>query len=243
MLQCCLNGDRSREAHSAIPCTPEEIAAAAGAAVSAGATELHIHPRDARGLETLAADAVAACLTAVRARVPGVPVGLSTQWAIPPGGGGRLEPVHHWQVLPDYVSVNLSEPDAPQVIALMLERGIGIEAGLFTPADVGRFLALPDAGRCLRILVELVTPDMMAAPDRALDSAAAMLARLAAAATGLPVLLHGADGSAWPVLREAAGRGLDSRIGFEDVLTLPDGSVARDNAALVAAATPLFRRA
>ena len=34
-------------------------------------------------------------------------------------------------------------------------------------------------------------------------------------------------------------RGLDTRIGLEDVLVLPDGSPATDNAALVAAARAL----
>jgi uncharacterized protein (DUF849 family) len=44
------------------------------------------------------------------------------------------------------------------------------------------------------------------------------------------------------VLREAYRRGLDARIGLEDTLVLPDGSVAIDNADLVRAALGLLRR-
>lgn len=63
-----------------------------------------------------------------------------------------------------------------------------------------------------------------------------LLATLAGAAPGRPVLLHGMDGGAWPVLRLAGALGLDTRIGLEDTLLLPDGRPARDNAELIRAA-------
>ncbi len=50
------------------------------------------------------------------------------------------------------------------------------------------------------------------------------------------MLLHGEDGGAWPVLRLAGGLGLDTRVGLEDVLVLPDGSAAASNAQLVSCA-------
>lgn len=50
------------------------------------------------------------------------------------------------------------------------------------------------------------------------------------------MLLHGEGASAWPALRLALRLGLDTRIGLEDTLELPDGTLAPDNAALVAAA-------
>ncbi|WP_346540125.1 3-keto-5-aminohexanoate cleavage protein [Micromonospora sp. DPT] len=67
-----------------------------------------------------------------------------------------------------------------------------------------------------------------------------MLALLAPG--GPPVLLHGEGAAAWPVLAEAVRRGLDTRIGLEDTLGLPDGAPASDNAALVAAARALGAR-
>jgi uncharacterized protein (DUF849 family) len=86
---------------------------------------------------------------------------------------------------------------------------------------------------CLRILVEC----MQRSASAALANAHAVLDALPAG--GPPVLLHAQDASAWDVLREAVRLGLDSRIGLEDTLLLPDGSVAPDNAALVAAAVAL----
>ena len=51
-----------------------------------------------------------------------------------------------------------------------------------------------------------------------------------------PRLLHGIDRTAWPMIGEAARRGLQTRIGFEDTVLLPDGGAAPSNAALVTAA-------
>jgi len=47
------------------------------------------------------------------------------------------------------------------------------------------------------------------------------------------------EAATWPLLEAALDRGLDVRIGLEDTLRLPDGSLAPDNAALVAAARRL----
>lgn len=69
-----------------------------------------------------------------------------------------------------------------------------------------------------------------------------MLAQVAAAESPAPVLLHGLDQSCWPLLQHAGARGLQTRIGMEDTLLLPDGSVADGNAALVAAAVELLSR-
>src|SRR5262245_55836401 len=57
-----------------------------------------------------------------------------------------------------------------------------------------------------------------------------------------PVLLHGEDAAAWPVLKLAASRRLDTRIGLEDVLHRPDGTPAQSNADLVRAAREIIQR-
>ena len=58
---------------------------------------------------------------------------------------------------------------------------------------------------------------------------------------GIPHAIHGMDATAYPLLRRAAQLTRASRIGFEDVLTLPDGSRARDNAQLYQAALELMK--
>ena len=57
-----------------------------------------------------------------------------------------------------------------------------------------------------------------------------------AAGSPAPVLLHGLDESCWPLLEHAGACGVQTRIGMEDTLRLPDGSTPPGNAELVAAA-------
>ncbi|PZQ84643.1 MAG: hypothetical protein DI549_04380 [Ancylobacter novellus] len=237
MLQACLNGSRGKEFHAFTPLSPAELASDAAAAVAAGASELHVHPCNGDGAESLAADDVAAALEAIRARLPGVPVGISTHAGIAVGPAGRLAAVKGWNVLPDYVSVNLIEPDAPEMIELALSRGIGIEAGLWSAADAERFIALPQARKVLRILIEINEQD----ETEGLEAAAAIRKVLARASLDVPVLQHGFDASKWPLYRDALLRGLDSRIGLEDGKFLPSGEEATDNAALIKAALEIAR--
>ncbi|MBC3984661.1 3-keto-5-aminohexanoate cleavage protein [Streptomyces sp. AC536] len=231
MLQVCLNGARSRAECPHLPVTPAELAAAAREAVTAGAQDIHLHPKDRDGQDTLEADAVAAAVNAVRATVPGVPVGVTTgAWATA-DPQLRAAQVRAWTVLPDHASVNWHETGAAEVATALLEQGIGIEAGIYsgTPA-AQRFLDWPDAHRALRILAEITE----ATPQDAAHAAAGLLDDLASATP--PILLHGEDATAWPVLHFAAFHHLDTRIGLEDVLHLPDGTPAQNNAALIHAA-------
>lgn len=235
LLQACLNGDRGRSFHQALPCTPDELAEDAARAVEAGAAELHVHPRGAGGLQSLAAEDVTACLAAIRRKVPGIPVGLSTLWSIPPTGRARQAHISQWTTLPDYVSVNLIEDDAPEVIRLVRSMGIGVEAGIWSVADARRFAALPEAGESLRILVEINEQDTA----EGLDVADRIIRFLDETGLKRPILLHGCDATMWPIYREAVDRGLDGRIGLEDGAYLPSGALTKDNAELIAAAVRL----
>src|SRR5260221_2971950 len=237
MLQACLNGNRDRDFHPALPRTPEELARDAKAAVEAGAETLHVHPRDGTGRESVQPEDCAAALDAIRASVPGIPVGLSTGWWIPPGGRARQAEIAAGRVLPDYVSVNLIEEDAPEIIALALEKGIGVEAGLWSTEDAERFIALHTAPRALRALLEINEQDTA----EAIAVAHGILAILQRAGLRLPVLLHGLDATKWPLYREALRLGLDTRIGLEDGKRLPSGATADGNEALIRAADALRR--
>ncbi len=232
MLQACLNGARGRDFNHAVPLTPQDIARDAAACQAAGADEFHIHPRNAEGGESFAAEDIAAALRAVRASVPGVPVGISTREGIMADAVARQRVFQTWDILPDYVSVNLSEADAPEVIRLMLKRGIGIEAGLATVADAERYVALPEAAACLRILIEIEEQKSADAIGLAHD----IIAVLDRSGSHLPRQLHGYDACKWALHAEALRRGLDQRIGLEDGKLLPDGRIAESNAELIAAA-------
>jgi uncharacterized protein (DUF849 family) len=245
MLQVCLNGPRHRSQCERLPVTPQELGDAAAEAVAAGAQAIHIHPKDAEGADTMAAVHVDAAVAAVRACAPGVPIGVTTGAWTEPDAERRAALVRSWSVLPDHASVNWHEQGADAVAAALLEIDVGVEAGLFSGTDApARLRAWPHAHRVLRLLAEVTDTDPATAPG----TAAALLDELTAP-EGLdetarrPVLLHGEDGGAWPVLRMAAERGLDTRIGLEDVLLLPDGTPAADNTALVLAAQDVLREA
>ncbi|MCK2213391.1 3-keto-5-aminohexanoate cleavage protein [Actinomadura sp. ATCC 31491] len=238
MLQVCLNGARNRTESAHLPVTPQELAAAAREAVEAGARDIHLHPKDQDGADTLDPEHVGAAVAAVRAAVPAVPVGVTTGAWTSPDAGRRAALVRAWSVLPDHASVNWHEDGAATVADALLERGIGIEAGIYsgTPA-AGRFLAWPRRHRVLRVLAEVTDTDPRTAPA----AAGTLLNELSGA--NLPILLHGEETAAWTVLRLAAARGLDTRIGLEDVLLLPDGTPATSNAALIRAAHAEIRAA
>lgn len=234
MLQACLNGARRAREHPALPVTPTQLAADALAVRTAGADALHLHVKDDAGLDTLAAEPLAAVLEQVRAAVPGVPVGVTTgAWAAP-DPQQRVAAVRSWAAMPDFASVNWHEEGAEDVAAALLDLGVGVEAGLWHAAAVRAWLSAPVREACFRVLVEL--PDGL--DEAAAETQASGLLGMLTSAGVDPgaVLLHGEGSSCWPALRVAAARGIATRIGLEDTRLLPDGSPAPDNAALLRAA-------
>ncbi|MEU0247621.1 3-keto-5-aminohexanoate cleavage protein [Streptomyces sp. NPDC006235] len=230
MVQVCLNGPRTAADGTAVPLTPGSMADSAADAVAAGATDIHVHPKTPCGRDTLSPKVLAETLSAMRSRVR-VPVGVTTGVWAEPDPAARLERIRSWTVLPDHASVNWHEPGAEEVAGLLLERGVGVEAGIWSGTDgAERFSHSPLGPKVLRVLAEVTDTD----PSSAVACARRLLSDLGAA-HGRPVLLHGEDGGAWPVLRLAGELGLATRVGVEDVLTLPDGRWAGSNAELVAA--------
>ncbi|TPM99902.1 3-keto-5-aminohexanoate cleavage protein [Mesorhizobium sp. B2-1-3A] len=234
IVQACINGARRRDFHPKLPLDVQAMASDAAACVAAGAGELHIHPRGADGRESLAA--VDATVLAVRRACPGTLVGVSTGAWIENDAGRTRAAIAGWRELPDYASVNLSEADAPAVMELLRQRGVGIEAGLATTEDAERFVALADRSRVLRILIEIDIQDLAAA----LDEARGIGAALERAEMRRPILLHGVDATVWPFVELARQRRWSTRVGLEDGKTLADGTVAKDNAEIVAAAVAIF---
>ncbi len=229
MLKAALNGRRVAGIHPALPTTAEDLAVTAAACVAAGAAAIHMHPRDSSGRESLDTAVIDAAVRHVRTAVS-VPIGVSTGAWIEPDPESRAAAVARWDE-PDMASVNLSEIGARPVMEALLGQGIGVEAGIWSVGDVRRLADTGLQDRVVRILVEIINPaGDPEAEARAIDDA---LDRIGAAA---PRLHHGQDDATWPVLRQAKRLGRDIRIGLEDTLTLPDGSMAPSNRALVRAA-------
>jgi uncharacterized protein (DUF849 family) len=194
-----------------------------------------VHPRDEEGRQTLAAGPCAAVVAAVRARSPGLPLGFSTMAEIEPDPERRLDLVSSWDPAPDFVSVNLDEEGAVELVRTLPGMGIGVEAGVSTAQDAELLVAEDLARHCLRVLVE---PSHRDAED-ALATLSAVDSVLDQAGVRLQRVYHGVDAVTWSVIHLALAQNRDVRIGLEDTLVLADGRLALDNAQLVAAAFDL----
>jgi uncharacterized protein (DUF849 family) len=191
---------------------------------------VHVHPRDAGGAQTLEARPSDAAVAAIRAAVPGIPVGLSTAETIDRDPFARAAALSAWGQRPDFVSVNVSELGWAGIVRAALHAGIAVEAGLATPADAEELVRSPFAHQVIRALVEV---------DGGAEEAHAIGQLIP---DGVPQLWHGYGERTWEVISAGAAAGLDVRVGLEDVLVLPDGRDAASNAELVAAAVELAGR-
>jgi uncharacterized protein (DUF849 family) len=216
-LQACLNGSRPPGDHERLPLTPDELARDAVEVAEAGAVALHVHPRGPDGLESLEPEHCAAAVRALREAAPQLELSLSTGLWITGGDvERRLECIRGWTELPDVVSLNVIEEGWEDVAALVRERGIHIEIGLWLADHPARLAAARLARRCRRALIE----PQETAPAMAVATAQAI------------------DGG----LDAGVDRSREARIGLEDTYWLPDARRAGSNADLVAAAAERYLR-
>jgi uncharacterized protein (DUF849 family) len=240
MIQAALNGARRPLEHPALPITPEQLARDAMACVAAGAAEVHLHPRDTEGRETLDPVTVFATIRHIKAAVD-VPIGVSTGAWIEPDLDKRLAMIRTWYG-PDYASVNCSEEGAIQVMYALIDAGIGIEVGIGTLADVEVFARslLVFSNAVVRILVEPTGDEL---EDQ--ECARARFVELHHALDRLgivhPRLQHSDGAQAWFAVRDALRRGWDTRVGLEDTLRTPRGRITTGNAELVQLAVAASR--
>lgn len=235
LLQVCVNGAQELAQHPALHADPDLAAADAARAIAAGATAIHVHPKDDGGRDSIAAHDVASWVRAFRSACPGTPIGVTTGAWIEPDVDRRIHAIARWTELPDYASVNWHEAGAARVADMLQRRGVRIEAGIWDATGLAAWRGSRARAECVRVLIEL--PDEAAEVVRV--HAEALIAHVRAEETDITILLHGEGRSAWPALALAAELGLEARIGLEDTLVLPDGRTAFDNAALVRAAAAI----
>lgn len=114
-------------------------------------------------------------------------------------------------------------------------RASGVEAGLATVEAARTFAAFDWAFDSLRVLIEPQEPEI----DRAEATVRGIECVLDESGIDLPRLLHGTGATTWALIRIADARGYDTRVGFEDTLVLPDGTLAASNGELVREASRL----
>jgi uncharacterized protein (DUF849 family) len=232
ILAVAPNGARKTSAdHPAVPITPDDIARTAAACREAGACMIHLHVRDGDGRHSLDVDAYRTAIDAIRRTVGQDLVVQVTTEAV--GIYHREEQMAMVRALkPEAVSLAVreivpdgeAEPDAAAFFAWLHSEAILPQYILYSDDDLRRFDDLVARGVVpgARQVVLFVEPTDL-----------------------LPFLAANTHNHLWSLCafgqREtacaitAAALGGHARVGFENNLHLPDGSLAPDNAALVAA--------
>lgn len=241
-------GRRLPSEHPAVPVTPAALARTAAACLEAGAAMLHLHVRDAAGRHLLEAGAYRAALAEVRAAV-----GERLFLQITSESLGAYAPAAQFAVVrdvrPEGVSLALREVlpadgDERELAAFLLwlqrERVVP-QFILYEAAEAVRLVELVRRG-----VVPWARPPVLFGLGRYVAGQRAGPEMLAAflppAAPAFADWMACAFGPAECACVLAAARaGGHARVGFENNLHLPDGTVAPDNAALVAATAQALR--
>ena len=244
ILAVAPNGARKTKAdHPALPITADEIAATAAACREAGAAMIHLHVRDPDGRHSLDVETYRAATAAVRAAVGRDLVVQITSEAV-----GIYRPEEQMQMVrelkPEAVSLAVreivpdeaAEPAVADFLAWVTAEGILPQYILYSDDDLRRFDDLitrgiiPGERQVVLFVLGRYTRGQTSEPREL-----------------MPFLAANSQDHLWSVCafgpREtacaiaAAALGGHARVGFENNFHLPDGSLAADNAALVAAVT------
>src|SRR3954453_16115057 len=257
VITCSISGSlANREQCPAIPYTPEEYAAEARRIVDEGGVHIHIHARRPDGTPSYEVEDFTAIHDAIRAEVGdaailnfstgtiGVSVEKRVEYlrACPPGGAGlnmgSMNYAKYSKRRKDFVFSTVFPNPFDEIIALlkaMRELGIKPEHECFDLGHVGSLWPLIDMG-------VLGAPLHAAFVMGVVGGVPPTARNLAAMADNLPegVAAHwgviGISRRQWTMLAAALSLGGSIRVGLEDNLYLPDGTMASSNGALVARA-------
>ncbi|SFU19519.1 hypothetical protein [Mesorhizobium sp. YR577] len=142
-----------------------------------------------------------------------------------------------WFEMPDLVSVIQGEDGILDICELLLDRGVGIEAGVLSIEGTQRFIASGLLSRTRRVLIEPLDAD----PDNAVQHADAMERIVAGAGIALQQVHHGPHVLGGQSSRRCQRAWDQDRL--EDTPALPDGRLAGGNGDLVTAAAAIIAQA
>ncbi len=254
ILTCAISGAiANRDQCPAIPYTPEEYGAEARRIVDEGGVMIHIHARRPDGTPSYAVDDFRAITQAIRAEAGDVIINFSTGTI-----GVGLEPriAYLRELRPDVAALNMGSMNYAKysarrrefvfhtvfanpfdeiiaLLAAMTENGVKPEHECFDTGHVGSLEPLVDMGLLHPPLhVSFVMGVVGGVPPTARN--------VAAMADNVPDGSHwgviGISRAQWLLLAAALTLGGSIRVGLEDNLYLPDGTMARSNGDLVAKA-------
>ncbi len=239
---------RTKADHPALPMTPDEIARSAAACAAGGAAMIHLHVRDRDGRHTIDPDAYRAALAAIEREcgADGIAVQVTSESA------GRFGPREQEAAVralrPRAVSIAVREAvpahdlDAESAAAewarWMAGEEIAVQWIVYAPNELERFLDLRRRG----ILADGPRTTLMLVLGRYVDAVGGeprgLLPFLAALPgdVALPWMICAFGGRENACVLTAAALGGHGRVGFENNLQLPNGTIAAGPEALVAQA-------
>jgi len=262
VITCSISGTlANREQCPAIPYTPEEYGAEARRIVDEGGTMIHIHARKADGTPSYEIEDFQAITDAIRAQVGdevivnfstgtiGVPVAKRVEYlrACPPEVAalnmGSMNYAKYSRSRRDFVFKAVFANPFEEIIELlqaMNELSIKPEHECFDVGHVGSLGPLIDMGVLHPPLhVDCVMGVVGGIPSSA-RNLAAMVENIPAAASREDAPAHwgviGISRDQWMLVAAALTLGGSIRVGLEDNLYLPDGTMARSNGELIAKA-------
>jgi uncharacterized protein (DUF849 family) len=233
---------RGKHDHEALPITADEIAACAEDVADAGASIIHLHVRDENGGHTLDPDRYRAAISAVQQRIGDrLVIQVTTEACGVYSAEQQMAVIK--ELRPEAVSLALKEfcPDAesePVVggfFAWLNAEDVMPQYILYGPDEVIHFEELrrrgviPDDWPFVLLVLGRYSDSLKGDPD-SLDR---YVEGLQKDVTWMVCCFGQAENT---VVAEAARSHGHARVGFENNLTLPDGTVATDNAALVSLA-------
>jgi 3-keto-5-aminohexanoate cleavage enzyme len=254
ILTCSISGSLAdREQCPAIPYTPEEYAAEARRVVEEGGAMIHIHARRPDGTPSYEVEDFQAIAQAIRAEAGDVIVNFSTG-AIGVPVAKRVAYLREGR--PDVAALNMGSmnyakysrrrksfvfqavfanpfDEIVELLGAMNELGIRPEHECFDVGHVGSLAPLLD--------MELLHAPLHVSCVMGVTGGIPPTARnLAAMVENIPAGSHwgviGVSRDQWMLVSAALTLGGSVRVGLEDNLYLPDGTMARSNGELIAKA-------
>ena len=256
IISCALTGAVTTKKHCpAIPYTPVEIADEAKRAYDAGAAIVHVHARNDDGSPTWGQDTFQRIMDETKARCP-----VLINWST--GGMGPMKDrVGHLAQRPHVAALNMGSMNYAKwnaekkqfafnfvfhnsfddIIAFakaMKEHNVKAEMECFDTGHTNSHRVLADLG-----LID--APYHFSFIMGVAGGIPASARHLAFQAEQVPVgsrwKVIGISREQWPLAMAALSLGGDVRVGLEDNFYLPDGTMAKSNGDLVAAAVELVK--
>jgi uncharacterized protein (DUF849 family) len=259
VITCAISGAlANRDQCPAIPYTPDEYAAEARRVVDEGGVHIHIHARRPDGTPSYEPEDFTAIHDAIRAEVGDAAIlnfstgtiGVSVQKRIeylracPPEVAalnmGSMNYAKYSRNRKDFVFEAVFPNPFREIIQLlkaMRELGIKPEHECFDLGHVGSLWPLIDMG----VLAPPLHADFVMGVVGGVPPTARNLAAMADNLTDVPGGPHhwgviGISRAQWTLIAAALSLGGSIRVGVEDNLYLPDGTMARSNGDLIARA-------